>query len=52
MKGTVFPALKTEDSKAWAKTALPTKTFLNYNKFRAREISYHVIEVKNSVDII
>ena len=52
MKGTVFPVLKTEDSEAWAKTALPTEIFLNYNKLRARGISNHVIKVKNSVEYI
>ena len=38
MKGAVSPVLKTEDSEAWEKTALPTETLLNYNKLRAREI--------------
>ena len=52
MKGAVSRVLKTEDSKAWEQTALPTETFLNYNKLRARGISNHVIKVKNSVDII
>ena len=52
MKGAVSPVLKTKDNGARAKTALPTETFLNYNKLRARGISNHVIKVKNSVDII
>ena len=39
-----------EDSEAWEQTALPTKTFLNYHKLRARRIPDHAI--KNSVDII
>ena len=52
MKGAVSPVLKTEDSKAWEKTALPTETFLNYSKLCARRISHHVIKVKNRVDII
>ena len=50
-KGAVSPALKTKDSEAWAKTALPTETFLNENKLRARGISNHVIKVKNSVEL-
>ena len=44
--------LKIEDGEAWEKTALPTETFLNYNKSRARGISNHEIKVKNSVDYI
>ena len=44
--------MKTEESEAWAKTALPTETFLNYHKLRARGTSNHVNMVKNSVDII
>ena len=38
MKGAVFPVLKSEDSEAWEQTALPTETFLFYNKLRARGI--------------
>ena len=52
MKGAVFSVLKTEDSEAWKKIALPSKTFQIYNKLRARGISNHVIKVNNSVDII
>ena len=52
MKGAVSPVLKTGDSKASEKTALPTETFLNYNKLRARGFFNRVIKVKNSVDII
>ena len=52
MKGAVYPVLKTDDSKAWEKNALPTETFLNYNKLCAKGISNHVIKVKNSVDIV
>ena len=48
----VSPVLNSEDSEAWEQTALPTETFLNYNKLRARGISDHAIKLKNSVDII
>ena len=48
----VFPVLNNEDSEAWEQTALPTETFLNYNKLCARRIPDHAIERKNSVDII
>ena len=48
----VSPVLNSEDSEAWEQTALPTETFLNYNKLRATGISDHVIKLKTSVDII
>ena len=54
MKGQypVSPVCKSEDSEAREQTALPTETFLNYNKLRAREFPDHAIKIKNSVDII
>ena len=52
MKGAVFLVQKSKDSKAWEHTALPTETFLNSNKLRARGIPDHAIKIKNSVDII
>ena len=48
----VSPVWKSEDSEAWEQTVLPTETFLNYNKLRARGIPDHAIKIKNSVDII
>ena len=47
-----YPVLPVLNSEAWEQTALPTETFLNYNKLRARGIPDHAIKLKNSVDII
>ena len=44
--------MKTVKHENSEQTALPTETFLNYNKLRARRIPDHAIELKSSVDII
>ena len=51
-RSSISPVMNSEDSEALAKTALPTETFLNYNKLRARGIPDHAIKLNNSVDII